>query len=97
MSQSWYRWDKKDLILFLRVQPKASRNEFGEIVGDERKVRITAPPVDGKANLQLQKLLASEFSVNRSRIVIESGESARHKRIRVIGPDRLPEIINEPT
>jgi hypothetical protein len=43
----WYRWDGDDLILSLKIQPKASRDELAEPLGDALKVRITAPPVDG--------------------------------------------------
>ena len=44
---SFYRWEGQVLHLFVRVQPKASRDELAEVQDERIKVRITAPPVDG--------------------------------------------------
>ena len=57
----WYRWDGDDLILTLKVQPKASRDGFAELMEGQRKLRITAPPVAGKANNHLITFLAKQF------------------------------------
>jgi uncharacterized protein (TIGR00251 family) len=90
----WYRFDDNDLILHLRIQPKASSDTFAEELGDERKLRITAPPVDGKANKHIIAVLSNMFKVPNGDIVIESGELGRHKRIRIRSPKRLPgEIV----
>lgn len=73
--------------LRVRLQPKASRNEvYGwktdPETGDEvLQVRVTAPPVDGKANKALIKLLAKEFKTPKSRIEIVQGETSRDKVI----------------
>lgn len=89
---AWYRWEGEDLILALRVQPKASRDELvaADGDGDSLKVRITAPPVDGKANAHLIKFLAKAFGVAKSRVTLESGDSGRHKRLRIHAPSKLP-------
>jgi uncharacterized protein (TIGR00251 family) len=89
----WYRWDGEDLLLSLRVQPRASRDELAEPLGDALKVRITAPPVDGKANTHLTDFLARLFGVAKSDVVLETGPSSRTKRIRVRKPRQLPEIV----
>lgn len=89
----WYRFDNDDLLLFLRIQPKASSNELAEIMGDERKLRITAPPVDGKANKHIVALLAKMCKVAKSDVTIESGELGRSKRIRIKRPTLLPEGV----
>ena len=68
----WYTFDNNDLILRLRIQPKASSNELAEILGDERKLRITAPPVDGKANKHIIALLAKMCKVAKGDVTIES-------------------------
>lgn len=82
---SFYKWNDDDLHLFLRVQPKASKNEFAEIIedplGDRIKLRITAPPVDGKANKHLIKHLATVFKTPKSNIIIKSGKTGRNKNI----------------
>lgn len=88
---SWYRWQGETLILHLRIQPKASSNAFAGPYGEEQyRVRITAPPVDGKANRQLTAFLAKQFGVARSAVVLVSGESARDKQFRIESPSRLP-------
>ncbi|MBL3617569.1 MAG: YggU family protein [gamma proteobacterium endosymbiont of Lamellibrachia anaximandri] len=73
----WYHWDGDDLTLRLRIQPKASRDTFVGPHGDDFKIRITAPPVDGKANTHLIKLLAKAFGVPRSQVTLVSGETSR--------------------
>ncbi len=86
----WYRWSGGDVVLTLRVQPHAKRDEIVGVHGAALKVRITAPPVDGAANTHLVEWLAELFDVPRSSIILESGESGRNKRIRVKAPRRLP-------
>ncbi|MES9827360.1 MAG: DUF167 family protein [Candidatus Thiodiazotropha sp.] len=88
---TWYRWDQNDLILHLRVQPKASRDAFiGPYGENEYKIAITAPPVDGKANRHLLKLLADAFSLPASRVELIGGKSSRSKSVRLKSPSRLP-------
>ena len=82
-----------DLLLKLYIQPKASRDQIVGPHGDELKVAITAPPVDGKANAHLSKYLAKQFKVPKSSIVIEKGELGRHKQVRIIAPKLLPAEI----
>lgn len=86
----WHQWDGADLILHCRLQPKASSDEFVGAQGDELKIRITAPPVDGKANAHLQAFVAKAFGVAKSRVSIEKGELGRSKRLRIQAPARIP-------
>ncbi|MGR5096922.1 DUF167 family protein YggU [Vibrio maritimus] len=79
-----------DLILRIYVQPKASRDKLVGEHGDEFKVAITAPPVDGKANAHLSKYLAKQFKVAKGQVVIEKGELGRHKQLRIIAPTQIP-------
>jgi uncharacterized protein (TIGR00251 family) len=64
-----HAWDGQDLILDLHVQPRASRDEIVGVIGDRLKVRITAPPVDGKANQHLIAYLAKQFRVAKSDLI----------------------------
>ncbi|WP_240220924.1 DUF167 family protein YggU [Rheinheimera hassiensis] len=82
-----------DIRLKLYIQPKASRDAWVELYGDEIKVAITAPPVDGKANAHLQKFLAKSFAVAKSQVVIEKGETGRHKTVLIIAPKQLPPLV----
>jgi len=88
----WYRWHGKDLELSLRVQPRAPHDRFVGIdpSGDYYRVRIQAPPVDGKGNHALKRFLADAFGVAPSHINVVSGDHARYKRVRIIAPQRLP-------
>lgn len=75
----------RTLTFKVRVVPRASRSEVvGEHDGALR-VRISAPPVDGAANEELVRTLASEFSVSRRAIEIVAGHSSKLKTVRVIG------------
>jgi len=93
LDKSFYKWEDQELHLFLRVQPKASKDEFAEVLDDRIKLRITAPPVDGKANKHLLKFLAKVFKVAKSKIIIKSGETGRNKHLIIPSPQALPEQI----
>jgi uncharacterized protein (TIGR00251 family) len=92
---SYYQWQGEQLILNLKIQPKASRDEiigpYGEGDDARLKVCITAPPVDGKANEHLIKFIAKQFGVPRSAIELLSGESGRNKRIAITSPKQIPD------
>ena len=87
------RWDGDDLVLELRVQPRASSDAL-EPFGERLKARITAPPVDGKANKHLVRFLAATLGVAKSAVIIEAGETGRDKRVRVRGahPERASRL-----
>ncbi len=87
---AWYQWEGEDLLLAVRVQPRASRDEIVGPHGDSLKVRITAPPVEGQANLHLLKYLAKAFGVPRSALTLLSGDSGREKRLRIHAPQAFP-------
>jgi hypothetical protein len=87
---SYYRWDGEDLILDCHLQPKASKDEFAGLHGERIKIRLTAPPVDGKANAQLLAFLAAAFAVSKNQVSLESGQQSRQKRVRIRQPRQLP-------
>jgi len=89
-DNDWFRWQDGALVLRLRIQPKASRDEFTGPQEGRLRIRITAPPVDGKANLHLIRFLAKAFGVSKSSVTIEAGESSRDKRVRITGPVKSP-------
>ncbi|AIN19698.1 hypothetical protein CH54_3368 [Yersinia rochesterensis] len=78
------------LALKLYIQPKASRDQIVGLHGDELKVAITAPPVDGQANAHLVKFIAKQFRVAKSQVIIEKGELGRHKQIKIVAPQQIP-------
>ena len=76
---------KAGAILSVHVQPKASTTECVGIHGDALKIRVAAPPVDGAANDELIRFLASRFSMPSTSVRIHSGARGRHKRVLVKG------------
>lgn len=87
---SFARWDGNDLILRCRLQPGASTDELVGAHGDQLKIRITAPPVDGKANRHLTRFIAKSFAVSKSAVIMESGELSRSKILRICSPTKIP-------
>jgi uncharacterized protein len=72
-----------EVVLALYIQPKASKARFLGMYGDELKLAITAPPVDGKANKAVISFLAKFFSLSKSDVVIQRGHQSRHKQCRL--------------
>ena len=68
-------------LLSIKLQPRASRNEIGEPLGDELKVKVAALPVDSAANKALIELLAKTLDHPRSQIEIIRGQTSRHKTL----------------
>ena len=85
-----YQWRGKSLILHCQLQPRAAKNEIVGIQGDRLKIRITAPPVDGKANQHLIALMAKWFGVAKSKVSIVRGETGRQKTLAIDTPEKLP-------
>jgi hypothetical protein len=96
-ESGWYRWIGEDLEVRLRVQPRASRDEFSEVQGDWLRVRVKASPVEGKANLALRRFVADAFGVPQSRVEILAGDQSRGKRVLIRAPRRFPMPIARPT
>lgn len=69
----------------VRVQPRASRDEIVGEYQEGLKIRLTAPPVDDRANEALRKLLASRLKVALSAVRIISGEHSRTKQVEIQG------------
>ena len=85
-----YTWQGENLILYWHLQPKASSDAIVGIHGDRLKVRITAPPIDGKANEHLVKWLGKLFKVPKSDIDILQGELGRQKTLLIKQPKQIP-------
>jgi uncharacterized protein (TIGR00251 family) len=88
-----------DIVLTLQIQPRASKNEVCGIQDHALKIRLTSPPVDGAANKLCREFLARLFKVPKSAVEIISGETSRHKRVRISDRNvaRLAEIVESLT
>lgn len=76
-----------DLLLRLHVQPKASKGEITGVHGNALKLRLTAPPVEGKANKAVIDFLAKKLHLPKSALTIKTGLQNRHKEILITGCD----------
>ena len=76
------------LSFAVRVQPRASRDEIAGEWQDGLKIRLTAPPVDDRANEALRRLLAARLKVPLAAVRIVAGERSRSKRIEIRGVTR---------
>ena len=82
---NWILNSKDGIIINLKIVPNAKHNKIDGILGERLKVRIQAPPADGKANKMLVKFLSGIFDLPRSHVTIVTGESGRLKRIAIRG------------
>jgi len=73
------------LVLTLHIQPGAKKTEVAGEHGDALKLRLAAPPVDGKANAALIAFLADQLAVPKQSVVLKSGQTSRRKVIEVDG------------
>jgi uncharacterized protein (TIGR00251 family) len=95
MAATWRREDGAALVLTLHVQPGARRTEVAGVHGTEGemrlKVRLAAPPVDGKANAELLRFVAEAFGVAPKQVSLLRGAASRHKVVRIEAPAKRPD------
>ena len=71
------------ITLTLHIQPGAKKTELAGLHGDALKIRLAAPPVDGKANEALVKWLSKELGVAQRDITLVRGQTSRHKQLQL--------------
>ena len=82
---AWVKATDGGVMVTLRIAPRASRDGVAGVMGDALKIRLRAPPVDGKANAALRAFLAGALGVPERAVTIVAGETGRLKRVRVDG------------
>jgi len=87
------------IVLAVHLQPRASRTAIVGWQGDELKLRVTAPPVEGAANQLLCDSLAKLLGIAKGRVRLQAGESSRHKRLLLEGVtlEELLRVLPEPS
>ncbi len=84
----WFRVSGDGRVtLTLHIQPGAKKTEFAGLHGDALKIRLAAPPVDGKANEALLRFIADELDLPKSAVTLKSGQTSRRKVLEVMGSD----------
>lgn len=83
----WLCADAEGVTLTLHIQPGAKTTEVAGVHGEALKIRLHAPPAEGKANVQLIAFLAQRLTVPKTAVTLLSGKASRAKRVRVAGID----------
>ena len=83
-------------LLSLKVIPRAARNEIADALGDELKIKVTAPPVDSAANRAVVELIADTLKISKSNVALIRGETSRHKVILLKGlsPEQVASALS---
>ena len=79
------------ITLTLHIQPGAKKTEFAGLHGDALKIRLAAPPVDGKANEALIRFVAETLALPKSAVSLKSGLASRRKVLEIQGA--TPEAV----
>lgn len=90
---AWYRRNGDVLTLTLHVQPGAKRTEVAGLHGEALKIRLAAPPVEGRANEALLKFIAESFGVPLRQVELKQGGQSRHKVVAITGSNMEPENL----
>lgn len=75
----WLRAHQQGMALTLHIQPGAKKTEIVGLHGDALKIRLAAPPVDGKANEALLGFLSARLGIPRASLSLKSGQTSRRK------------------
>lgn len=89
----WYRHEAEAVILTLHVQPGAKCNEIAGLHGDALKIKLAAPPIDGRANEAVLKYMAMLFNVSLRQVVLKQGKKSRRKVIVITGSKINPNQV----
>ena len=81
----WMNETSNGIELKIRAVPRASKNEIQGVHDHALKIRLTTPPIDGKANQALIKFLSKTLHISKSQVQLVRGEISRHKTVRVLG------------
>lgn len=91
----WLRVGKGSITLTLHIQPGAKKTEIAGEYGDALKIRLAAPPVDGKANAALVGFVAERLGLAKSAVTLKSGQTSRRKVLEIVDapPDAVERLL----
>lgn len=92
----WFRRNGDVTTLTLHIQPGAKRSELAGLHGEALKIRLAAPPVEGRANEALLKFIAGLFDVPVRQVELKQGGQSRHKVVAITGSRVDPESLLQP-
>lgn len=79
----------------MRVLPRGSRNEIGDVVDGRLRIKTTASPTDGRANRAVIRQVAKAFGVPPSRVSLKNGASGRNKTLVIERPEIIPGWVED--
>ncbi len=85
LSEIPHRTGRGGIIIDVKVEPRASRTEVVGLHGDALKVKLTSPPVEGRANRQLIEILSKYFGLKKRQIELVGGSTSRMKTVLITG------------
>src|SRR5436853_305190 len=83
--QSYFDETSKGILIRIKVLPRAKQTKIVCIHGDRLKIRLAAPPVDGKANSELIRFLRESLNLSQSQVTIIRGEKSQLKDVLCVG------------
>ncbi|MBI5436890.1 MAG: YggU family protein [Nitrosomonadales bacterium] len=89
----WCRREGDTITLVLHVQPGAKHSEVAGLHGEALKIRLAAPPIEGRANEALLRFIAERFNVPLRNVELKQGAQSRRKRVEVHGSAVAPESL----
>ena len=89
----WYRRNGEVITLTLHVQPGAKRTDVAGLHGEALKIRLAAPPIEGRANEALLRFIAESFGVTLRQVELKQGGQSRHKVVVITGSKIEPESL----
>ncbi len=90
---AWHRAEGAAIILTLHVQPGAKHSVVSGLHGDALKIRLAAPPIEGRANEALLRFIAELFGVPVRNVELLRGAQSRHKMVKIVGSAVQPQDI----
>ncbi len=87
----WQHDEGETLVLQVQVQARNGQDAVLGIQGERLRIRVGAPPIEGRANERLLNFLAQEFGVAKSQVTLRSGHGSKLKCVAVTAPRRQPE------
>lgn len=90
MSEVWCVAVAGGVRLAVQLTPGAKKNEVIGVLGNELKIRLQAPPIEGRANAALVRYLADCLDVPKSRVRVVHGQTSRHKVVEIDSAQLTP-------
>jgi hypothetical protein len=87
----WRQREGETLVLYIQLQARSGKDTVLGVHGERLRIRVGAPPIEGRANERLLSFLAQEFGVPKSQVNLRSGHTSKFKCVAIAAPRREPE------